>query len=148
MATDSERFEGGMEQIARMRLWSEQRLRNAQVEATDIDAVLLALTEAYSNVMRHAYEGRLPAPLKVELEVASDAVVMLLHDEGRPFEPVAVTAPDPDDLAEGGYGLFLIEALMDEVSYTPSRPSGTVLRLLKRRAPGAGEQTHAGADQK
>ena len=36
-------------------------------------------------------------------------------------------------LTESGYGVFLIQSLMDEVTYTPGA-SGTELRLTKRRS--------------
>jgi serine/threonine-protein kinase RsbW len=99
----------------------------------DVTAVLLALTEACSNVLIHAYEGRVPAPLDVDLEVEPDTIGVLLRDQGRAFQPPSTAAPDPDALAEGGYGLFLIQSLMDEVSYTPVTPTGTALRMTKRR---------------
>jgi len=134
MAAEQRHFDGGVEQIGRVRGWFGERLGQAGVESADIDAVLLALTEAYTNVLRHAYEGKLPAPLDVELEIAPDAVFVALRDQGKAFQPTGVTEPEPEELAEGGYGLFLIASLMDEVSYAPADPAGTVLRMKKLRA--------------
>jgi len=135
MSAEQRHFDGGLEQMGQARGWLEERLRAERVAAAEIDAVLLAFTEAYTNVLRHAYHGQLPAPLDIELCVSSGEVLIVLRDEGETFQPEDATAPDPEELAEGGYGLFLIEALMDEVSYSPAGAVGTVLRLKKQRAP-------------
>ena len=134
MPAEQRHFEGGLEQMGLARGWIEARLHAERVAATEIDAVVLAFTEAYTNVLRHAYRGQLPAPLDVELCISALAIVVELRDQGKPFQPESTAAPDPEELAEGGYGLFLIEALMDEVSYCPAGQVGTVLRLKKSRA--------------
>lgn len=134
MPAERRHYDGGLEQLGQARGWLEDRLRAEGVAAAEIDAVLLAFSEAYTNVLRHAYHGTVPAPLDVELTVSPGAVVVVLRDEGVPFQPEGVAAPAPEALAEGGYGLFLIEALMDEVSYSPAGAAGTVLRLKKQRA--------------
>ncbi len=134
MPAEQRHFEGGLDQMGDARDWLEQRLHAEAVGSAERDAVLLAFTEAYTNVLRHAYRGLLPAPLDIELCISSTEVVIVLRDEGEHFQPQSTAAPDPEDLAEGGYGLFLIEALMDEVSYTPGGDVGTVLRLRKQRA--------------
>lgn len=135
MPAEQRHFEGGLEQMGHARGWLEERLSAERVAAAEVDAVLLAFTEAYMNVLRHAYHGMLPAPLDIELCISPSEVEIVLRDKGQTFQPESATAPDPEELAEGGYGLFLIEALMDEVSYSPAGEVGTVLRLRKQRAP-------------
>ncbi|SRR5579883_1511847 len=135
MPAEQRHFDGGLEQMGDVRGWLEERLRAERVAAAEVDALLLAFTEAYTNVLRHAYHGLLPAPLEIELCISPAQVVLVLRDQGEPFQPEHTTAPDPEELAEGGYGLFLIEALMDEVRYSPAGEVGTVLRLTKQRAP-------------
>ena len=133
MPAEQRHFDGGLDQMGDARGWLEERLRAERVTAPEIDALLLAFTEAYTNVLRHAYHGLVPAPLDIELRISPAEVVLVLRDEGEPFQPEDATAPDPEELAEGGYGLFLIEALMDEVRYSPAGEVGTVLRLSKQR---------------
>jgi serine/threonine-protein kinase RsbW len=102
--------------------------------------VELALVEAATNVIRHGY-GPEGGPLRVEAEALPDGVVIRLLDWGRPIPAEALTAAgsarfdvdgDLQALAEGGRGLSIIAAVMDEVSY---RSEGGVNRLaLVRRA--------------
>jgi len=132
MTSDSKRFFGALDQVTEAREWVGDRLREAAVSAREIDAIQLAVSEAAANVMRHAYEGKYPAAFDLDLSIDEDRISLLLRDEGRPFAPDGVAAPDPEALAESGYGLFLIESIMDEVTYTPGA-TGTVLRLSKRR---------------
>ncbi len=126
------RFIGGLDQTAAAREWLSELLREAGVAQRDVNAFELAVSEASSNILRHAYEGRYPAAFEVHAEIEISSVTVRLRDEGRPYAPDGVTAPDPDALQEGGYGVFLIQALMDEVIYTPGE-TGTELRMTKVR---------------
>jgi serine/threonine-protein kinase RsbW len=128
------RFYGGLEQTAAAREWLGLHLRGAGLADRDVDAFELAITEATGNILRHAYEGKYPAAFEIDLSIGDDSVTATLTDEGRPFAPGDVRAPDADELSESGYGLFLIESLMDEVVYTPEA-RGTTLRLTRRRNP-------------
>ncbi len=128
------RFYGGLEQTAAARDWIGTHLRNAELLPDEIDAFELAITEATGNILRHAYEGKYPAAFEIHLTISDASVTVILTDEGRPFAPGEVAAPDADALNESGYELFLIKSLMDEVVYTPAA-HGTALRLTRRRAP-------------
>jgi serine/threonine-protein kinase RsbW len=135
MVAQQRRFVGGLEQSAVAREWVSELLEGEGVASEDADAFRLAITEAATNVLRHAYEGRFPAAFDLHLEIDEQSVTVHLRDEGKPFHPGDVQAPNPEELHEGGYGLFLIETLMDEVTYQPGPGAGTVLRLHKRRQP-------------
>jgi len=58
-------------------------------------------------------------------------VVALDHD-GLPFDPAQVMPPDLRRPSEGGYGLYLIASLVDEVSFGEAG-SGRRLALVKRK---------------
>lgn len=84
--------------------------------------VQLAAHEACTNIVNHAYgntgEGRIG--VKVALEFEPPRLMIELHDEGQPFESEKYTAPNLDEVQVHGYGLFLIQSLMDTVTYTPT----------------------------
>jgi len=137
MAAAQRRFEGGLEQTVAARDWIGALLAAHGVVGDEVDAFRLAVTEAATNIFRHAYAGKIPAAFELRVEVEMEAVITHILDEGQTFAPGEVRAPDPEALAEGGYGLFLIHSLMDEVSFTPATPRGTVLRMKKHRRPHA-----------
>lgn len=96
----------------------------------------LAVEEACSNVIQHAYRGQ-HGVFHLTFTAENGAVTITVHDQGQPFEPQAVARPDPNlPLKEwpiGGLGLHLMYQLMDEVRFTFDA-SGNTLRLVKRDA--------------
>ena len=92
--------------------------------------VKLALTEACSNSMRHAYED--VGIVEIRYEVADDYVAIEVFDDGPGFEP-AVTRVAPESLEEGGLGLEIIRAVSD-ITEIGRRADGTGsrLRFVKR----------------
>jgi anti-sigma regulatory factor (Ser/Thr protein kinase) len=82
----------------------------------------LAVVEAATNVVRHAYGGR---GGRVELDLARDGATISLSvvDSGTAFDPTGVPAPrepdpgDPSTWPEGGMGLPIIRAACDELHY-------------------------------
>jgi serine/threonine-protein kinase RsbW len=106
------------------------------VPAVDADfrnAVTTAFSEAYNNVVIHAYAHRNDGMLEVEVELASDRVKLTLRDTGASVDLSGVAVPDLDSLPEGGLGLYMMRALMDEVVYQSGPPN--VLCLTKRTEP-------------
>lgn len=88
----------------------------ARGESKDVHDFRLAVQEAATNLIEH---GRLESELRVWLELRGDELSLSLVSRGVYFDPTVREAvlPDADDLAEGGYGLFLIRALTDDVRY-------------------------------
>jgi serine/threonine-protein kinase RsbW len=94
------------------------------------NAITTAFGEAFNNVVIHGYRDRTDGMLDVEAELGSDHMTLRLIDDGVQPDLSTVTAPDLSTLPEGGLGIFMIHALVDEVVYN----SGTrnVLSLTKR----------------
>lgn len=94
--------------------------------------IQLAATEIFTNIVEHAYAGTDGGrvAIAVELLSARRRLVIELCDAGRHFDREAVPIPDLDEAQVHGYGLFLVEQLMDDVDYQPL-PSGNCWRLTK-----------------
>jgi serine/threonine-protein kinase RsbW len=82
----------------------------------------LAIVEAATNVVRHAYGGR-GGRVEVELAREGKEVDLSVVDSGAPFDPTCVPPPrepdpaDPSTWPEGGMGLPIIRAACDELRY-------------------------------
>ena len=89
----------------------------------------LALTEACTNSVRHAYEDGREGTVDVRYELNGAAIAVEVADAGPGFlrEPSNV---DPGELDEGGLGIAIIESLMDEL-VIESSPDGSRLRFVK-----------------
>ena len=75
-----------------------------------------ALIELVSNVIRHADSG-LGVICTLTVEVASDRIDATLRDTGEPGDVELIGRAMPDDLAESGRGIPLIQALVDDLTY-------------------------------
>ncbi len=121
-------------EIPGVRRWAAEQARAAGYGEQDVLALEIALAEALSNVVRHAYRGEDRHEVVVELDVSRDALRVSVTDHGRPFDPSTRGDPYPDEPGDGGYGLQLIDDVMDEVTRRAT-PDGTVLTLVKHRTP-------------
>ena len=81
----------------------------------------VALDELLANTSAHGFAGRENGAVTVEVELRPDRVAVTLTDDGRPFDPFAVPAPDTalplEQRQLGGVGIHLVRQMMDEVSY-------------------------------
>jgi serine phosphatase RsbU (regulator of sigma subunit)/anti-sigma regulatory factor (Ser/Thr protein kinase) len=85
-----------------------------------VSEVKLAVDEAVSNIIRHAYPGR-PGNVQVEMTKLESAAEIKIMDEGIEFDWNAVLEPDlyryVETRRKGGLGIWLIKRLMDEVVF-------------------------------
>ena len=115
--------------LCRLALAGLARLRALEPEL--VADLKLALTEACSNSIRHAYrEGRAGA-VEVRYELTDDKLAVEVTDDGDGFDPATMRAPS-GELDEGGLGIAIIRALVDELDIGP-RPDrrGSRLRFTK-----------------
>jgi serine/threonine-protein kinase RsbW len=101
------------EYIALGRLALTGILRPLAVEAELVADVKLALTEACSNSIRHAYADGRTGAVEIRYELNDDRLAIEVSDEGGGFDPQALHAGAPE-LDEGGLGIAIIRALVDE----------------------------------
>lgn len=91
----------------------------------------LALTEAVSNSIRHAYDGE-GGTVEIAFELSSARLEVEVVDDGAGFDPSTPPALEGEELAEGGLGIAIIRTITDELEID-SRPGvrGSRLRFVK-----------------
>jgi serine/threonine-protein kinase RsbW len=90
----------------------------------------LALTEACTNSVQHAYDDG-QGIVEIVYELHADRLVVEVSDSGEGFEPGDGTLRDPEELAESGLGIAIIEALTDELEIGDRNGGGSRLRFVK-----------------
>ena len=81
-------------------------------------ATLVAVQEALTNILRHAYGGDSSFPLRIEVEAGEDRLSITAIDYGPPFTPEFHGHSTWDGPPrEGGYGLPFIHTVMSNVFY-------------------------------
>ncbi|MEP0956898.1 anti-sigma regulatory factor [Microcoleus sp. FACHB-1515] len=95
----------------------------------------LALTEGFSNAVRHAHHD-LPIETAIEIDLAlwDDRFEIRIWDHGKPFDPNQLEEPKPGTLRQGGYGWFLLRRLADQVLYERDGDERNCLLIVKYRA--------------
>ena len=118
--------------LGRLALTGISRLRDGGFSPEVLGDLKLALTEACTNSVRHAYAGG-GGTVEILYELHPDRLVVEVVDEGEGFEPPAgeTAAADGDELSEGGLGIAIIQALSDEFEITRREPGGSRLRFVK-----------------
>ena len=102
-------------------------------EEDAIGLLVLAVDEAATNVIIHAY-GREPGrPIELAVEADAEQASVCLYHEGKDFDPHAVPPPAFDGTRQGGFGVYLIRRCVNDVRYERDESGRRVVRLVKRR---------------
>jgi len=119
-----------------------QAASDCGLKPSEIYAVQLAVDEAFSNIIEHAYGGECLENVQCSCEISDDALEIRLRDCGQSFKPGKVPSPDlTADLHNrkiGGLGLYFMRQLMDDVDFifTTDPETGrpcNILKMVKRR---------------
>lgn len=97
----------------------------AGFESQDIYDLKLAITEAATNVIRHASVDS----FEIEYRALPGAVEIIVRDTGEGFDSEDFTG-DPG--VDGGFGLAVIRSLVDEVALESTAGGGTRLRMTRQ----------------
>jgi anti-sigma regulatory factor (Ser/Thr protein kinase) len=101
------------------------------------EQVALAVEEAATNVIEHAYGGAPDRPVELLADVQAGELVIELLDRGREVDPRTVPSVDLEryrrERRRGGLGLHLMGRIMDTVSFA-RREGCNVCRLTRRLA--------------
>jgi anti-sigma regulatory factor (Ser/Thr protein kinase) len=109
-------------------------LNDLGFNALDCMGIVLAVNEAYANVIQHCYRGDTTQRVDLTLLIVPQLLTIEMRDYGGKMDLSCIEARDLDDVRPGGVGTHLMRAIMDEVTYDVSSDTGTVLRMSKRRS--------------
>lgn len=117
--------------LGRLALTGIARMRPDDVSEEVLGDLKLALTEACTNSVRHAY-GDAGGMVEIGYELHPDRLVVEVADQGNGFA-LAGARPSlsEDELMEGGLGIAIIEALTDELEISERPGGGSALRFVK-----------------
>jgi serine/threonine-protein kinase RsbW len=117
--------------LGRLALTGLSRLRSLPQET--LADLKLALTEACTNSVRHAYPGG-GGVVEIIYDLQPDRLVIEVSDDGEGFDPHDHVAAE-DELVEGGLGIAIIRAIADELEIgARAGGQGSRLRFAKRLA--------------
>ena len=101
------------------------------MDASDAENVKLAVDEACTNVIKHAYEGDTNQSIVVKLKTAKNKLEVIIEDSGKKHPPF-VEGRDLDDIRPGGLGIHLIKRAFDTFKFDDTKKKGNRIRLIKK----------------
>ena len=113
--------------LCRLALAGISQLRDISDET--LHDLKLALTEACTNSVRHAYEAGSEGSVQIVYEIGDEDISIEVIDEGEGF--VLDEASETDHLSESGLGIAIIRSLADELEIEPGEGRGSRLRFVK-----------------
>jgi anti-sigma regulatory factor (Ser/Thr protein kinase) len=96
----------------------------------------LAVTEVATNIIRHAYSGQSDAVVQVSARLFPEMFLIEFVDKGKGFRPETIPQPKFDGSREGGFGLYIVSQIVDDVVYSRGRDNTncTQLKILLKPA--------------
>ena len=131
------RLPASAEYVSLIRLTLSGVFSRAGASYDDIEDSKIAVSEAVTNAVKHAYKNSEIGMINLCFEIFDDRIKIVISDQGESFDYEATKShlgpyndnENIDFLREGGLGLFLIESLMDEV--TVYKESGVTISMIK-----------------
>ena len=112
----------------------EQVCEKYGVDKKTIYEITLAVDEACTNIIKHAYHNSPDKKIDIQLTVSEKQFKIKFTDTGEHFDPRNIPEPDIRESQKlkkgGGLGIYLMKKIMDEVKYTVKN-SGNELTLIK-----------------
>jgi len=100
------------------------------VDGDTVCRLELALNEAVTNVIKHAYEGQDGGRIHIAAEADDLAVTVHVCHRGKGFDLEAVPEPAFDGSRNGGFGLYIIRQCIDEFSLFLDGEGRECMRLV------------------
>jgi len=124
------------ENLAMIRQFLDGIGKQAGIDEDEVAKIVLAVDEACSNVIEHAYQRDATQEVAITVRFDDDALSVTISDTGRGFDPSTAEPKELEELIaerkKGGLGLRLIRTLMDEVHYDMEPGQRNEIQMVKR----------------
>jgi serine/threonine-protein kinase RsbW len=99
------------------------------------DDVELAVSEACTNAIKYAGTSSAEERLRVSLQIYEEKLIVKVQEQGKGFDLNSTPEPDFTKQNDSGYGICIIKAKMDDVSYSREGTwnSFSMTKLLKKK---------------
>jgi serine/threonine-protein kinase RsbW len=129
-------FPGIYENLARIADFVRQFAQSAGFDKFAVYSVEMAVDEACSNIIEHAYGGEGKGNIHCTCSYNGKTLAIILKDNGRSFDPSSIPQPNLshnlDEREAHGLGLYFIQQWMDDVSFR-SIGSENILTMVKHK---------------
>nr|WP_164489091.1 MULTISPECIES: ATP-binding protein [unclassified Romboutsia] len=93
----------------------------------DIEDIKVAVSEACTNAIKHSSDDK----FYISFNMLDNGLNIEIRDNGKGCDVECLGKPDLKNPKENGLGIFIIQALMDEVSIESEDNKGTTIKMTK-----------------
>ncbi len=112
-----------------------QAATQAGLDDSQVYEVQLAVDEAATNIIEHAYHDTDKGVIECSYEILPNGIKVILVDRGKPFDPADVPEPvfttDIEEVKPRGLGIFIMRKVMDEVRFDISAGGKNTCTMVK-----------------
>lgn len=116
------RVQSRTENLSDIRDFVSLNALNAGIPEATIEKIILAVDEACTNIIKHAYKHSPEGEIIIKVEYDKEKFSVTIIDYGISFDPEKIPLPDLQKYYRkhrvGGLGMYLMKSLMDDVTYT------------------------------
>ena len=116
------RVKSKTENLSVIRDFVSENALNAGIPMTKVEDIMLAVDEACTNIIKHAYKLSPEGEIIIKIDYDKEKFTITIIDYGKSFQPESVPLPDLQKYYRehkvGGLGIYLMRSLMDDVKYT------------------------------
>jgi len=124
-----------LDQLEKVEKLSATVSRKMELSTDQRDNLAIAVTEAVGNAIVHGNKENKNKTVDIVFKLSTNKIECSVSDKGKGFDVKSLSDPlDPENLMkESGRGVFILQALMDSVSYSFTPDGTTVTFVLKKK---------------
>lgn len=96
-----------------------------------VEQLKLAVDEACSNVMKHAYAGDTGKEIRLKYFSSAEVFEVVIDDDGPKSNPDLIKGRPLNEVRPGGLGVHFIKKIFDVFEFDKKKKEGNRLRLVK-----------------
>jgi len=109
------------ENLSKIREFIQEFASSAGFMQNTIDNMMLAVDEACTNIIKHAYKSYPDGEVIIKIKYEEKKLIITIIDYGKAFQPESIPEPNIQEYYRqhrvGGLGMYLMKTLMDDVKY-------------------------------
>ncbi len=102
-----------------------------EIEESIVNDLRLAIDEACTNIIRHAYKGDTTKKIMLKYVMKPEKFTVILEDNGIKADINKLKGRNLDDIRPGGLGIHFIKRVFDIFMFDESKKKGNRLILVK-----------------
>ena len=100
-------------------------------DGEETDRLVLAVDEACTNVIRHAYCNKTDGRISISFAAEEDRLEIAIRDFGKGGDPATFRGREFEEVRPGGLGMHFIRSAVDRIEYDWPPGGGMVLKMVK-----------------